>query len=371
MLFVSPHLTYDPTESLEPAAEALTGMRADIPAEVNVATLAAGQWWVYPLARSSGDIFYGLRLTPGVALQQSAVVVAQRSVATTLASRPAYLVPTRIHRTILASPARWDEIAATPVARWKDLVALHHSLGGQDDLDELRKVLDDKRLQAQHALPGLRKVHPVRLETQARLDPTPETVAYTRYVARVVAERTAPLPALDAGCWNEALATLVLSMAEESSDDDERRAAEEWAARRIVMQLPGLDARSSIVTELSENESVRIAQRAAKIVLKAKEHADVDPRALPAIAKVTTATYDGATHLELATHLEAAKEYAGAFTSLMTAAFWQAQREDEVDATILERARTLARKASWTEIADSLDEMQEARADLINEGEWR
>lgn len=371
MMFVSPHLKYDPTESLKPAAEALTGMRADIPSEVNVATLTAGQWWVYPLARSSGDIFYGLRMTPGAALTQSPVVVAQRSVATTLASCPAYLVPTRIHRTILASPARWDQIAATPVAQWKDLVALHHSLGGEDDLDELRKVLKDKRLQAQHAIKDFRKAHPVRLETQARLDPTPETAAYTKYVATVVTERTAPLPAPDAGCWNEALATLVLTMAKENAHDDDPRAAEEWAARRIVRQLPGLDSRTSVVTELSEDESVRIARSAAKLVLKAKDKTDVDPRVLPALAKVATAKYDGAAHLELAKALESAKDYAGAFTALMTAAFWQAQRKEEVDAPILDRVRKLARKAKWIDIADALDEMNEVRADLIKEGEWR
>jgi hypothetical protein len=372
MMFVSPHLKYDPTKSLKPAAEALSGLKADIPSDVNVATLSAGQWWVYPLARSFQENFVGLRLTPGVPLKQSPVVVAQRAVAITLASRPAHLVPVQMHRLVWASEARWDQLAATPANQWKELVALHRSLGGDDDLDELRKVLQDKRLKAQHFVKGFRAVYPVRLETQARLDPTPETAAYARYVAKVVTEQTAPVPAPEAGCWNEALATIVLTVAkDESADDEPRDAEEQWAARKIVGQLPGLDARTTVVPELSEDEAKRIASSAAKTVTKAKDKTGVDPRALPAIAKVaTTKKYDGSAHVTLAKTLELAADYDAAFTALMTAAFWQAQHKDEVDTAIHDRARKLARKAKWIDIADALDEMHDVRAEMIKDGEW-
>jgi hypothetical protein len=371
-MFVSPHLKFDPTKSLKPAAEYLCGMTAEIPPEVNVATLSAGQWWAYPLARAADDVFFGLRLTPGVSLKRSPVVVAQRALAKTIASRPAYLVPVRVHQIVLGSEARWAELAATAAKPWKELIDLHHSLGGDDDLDELRKVLKDKRLKAAHRSPDFPTKQQVRLETQARLDPTPETAAYASYVARVLSERAAPAPAPEAGCWNEALATLVLYVAQQESDDQAPRHAEEqWAARRIVSQLPGLDARTNVVTDLSEEAAIRIATSAAKIVTKAKDKTGVDPRGWAAIGKVaSTKKYDGSAHLELAKTLEAAKDHPGAFVALMTAAFWQAQRKDTVDTTIHDRARKLARKARWVDIADALDEMHEVRAEMIKDGDW-
>src|SRR3954469_24984749 len=229
MMFVSPHLKYDPTKSLKPAAASLTGMRADIPPEVTVATLSAGQWWVYPIAHTSDQVFFGLRLTPGVPLKQSSVVIAQRSLANTLASRPAHFVPVRVLRYAWSSDVRWDEIAGSSAKDWKELVQLHHSLGGNDDLEDLRKGLKDKPLKSKIRGSSFKTTFPVRLETLARLDPTPETAAYTKYLVKTLAEGKAPAPAPDAGCWNEALATLVLSNARENlQHDDPRDAEEQW-----------------------------------------------------------------------------------------------------------------------------------------------
>jgi hypothetical protein len=372
MMFASPHLKYDPKKSLKSGAAELCGMTAALPPEVNVATLSAGQWWVYPLAREGNDVIVGLRLTPGVPLGQSPVVVAQRALATTHASRPAYFVPVRVHRLIGSDPDHWNEIAATPAKKWKELVELHHSLGGDDDLDELRKVLKDKQLKARSTGSNFRATYPVRLEIRARLDPTPETAAYTSYLAKAMSERQAPAPAPEAGCWNEALASLTLYVAQQQSDDDDPREAEEqWAARRRVSQLPGLDVHTSFVPDLSEESAMRVATSAAKIVTKAKDKTGVDPRALPAIAKVASMKkYDGSAHLTLAKTLELAADHAAAFTALMTAAFWQAQRKDTVDTAIHDQARKLARKAKWIDIADALDEMHEVRAKLIKGGDW-
>lgn len=372
MMFLSPHLKYDPTKSLNPAAASLCGIAGpDLPPEVTVATLAAGQWWVYPLAWSVDSIFIGLRLTPGVPLKQSPVVEAQRSLASTIASRPEFLVPVLVHKQASSGGARWDGIAATSAKKWKELVALHHSLGGDDELEELRKVLKDKRLQAQHADPDFRTSHRAGLETQARLDRTPETAAYTSYVAKVTSKphsaRTAPSPAPEAGCWNEALASLILEVAQHPDHRKSRRQDELWAAERIVRELPGLDARNAFF----EETATTMAITAAKVVTKAKDKASIDPRALPAIVQVaTTKKYDGSAHLALAKTFEASKDYTEAFVALMTAAFWQAQRKRTVDTSIHGRARKLARKAKWIEIADALDEMHEVRAEMIIDGDW-
>lgn len=48
-----------------------------------------------------------------------------------------------------------------------------------------------------------------------------------------------------------------------------------------------------------------------------------------------------------------------------------AQRLGEVDTTIHDRARKLALKARWIDIADALDEMHDVRAEMIEDGEWR
>jgi hypothetical protein len=366
MMFVSPHLKFDPTRSLTGETEPLCGMRAEIPPEVNRATLRAGQWWVYPLARGADNILFGLRLTPGVAMKDSAVVVADRAQAATIASSPAYLVPTRLHGTLRRGGEKWDELASLPPRKWKALVALHHTLGGDDDLDEVRKLVRDKAVKKLYETGDYRALVTTQCEWQQRLDRAPETAAYARYLVRAVTEKVAPTPTPDAGCWNAALATLALWMSQHDPDEQPHRDAELWSAWRVVHQLPGLDSSRGTGTEVgwTPGPAVELQISAAKVVTKRKDKAWASDLLLPAVEKLAASKkYDGAAHLAAATALDKARDPAGAFTALMAAAYWRVQARGEADVEVLGTARKLARKAKW-EIADALDEIFETQEQL-------
>jgi hypothetical protein len=367
MMFVSPHLKFDPTESLSPDVERLCDLEAEIPPEVNLESFRAGQWWVYPLGRAGGSHLVGLRLTPGRTLASSAVVVAKGAQAMTIASSPAYLVPIRLHDRLRRGGASWDEIAGLSKAEWKALVELHHTLGGTDDLTELRKLTTDKAVKAAYekGAQDYRAMATARAESQQRLDRAPETQVYARYVLAAALDRVAPTPTPEAGCWNEALASLALYMSQNDPDGKPHRDDELWAAWRVMHGLPGLDtARSGtgINVDVSVPAAVALDVSAAKVVTKRKDAAwAADPR-LPAIEKLATSKkYDGAAHLDAAAALEQAKDHAGAFEARIAATYWKVHATGAADRSALDEARTLARTATWTEVADALDELYEAQ----------
>jgi hypothetical protein len=374
MMFVSPHLSFDPTESLSPEVERLCNMAAEIPPEVNQSTFRAGQWWVYPLGRAGGHHLVGLRLTPGTALVSSSVVIARGPQAITIASSPAYLVPIRVHDNMMGGGARWDEIAKLSKATWKALVALHHTLGGADDLDELRKLTTDKAVKRAYEKGSADYAGMVRTraESLTRLDAATETQVYARYLVNAAVEGVAPTPAPEAGCWNPAIATLALFMSQNDPDDQPRRDEELWAAWRVMHQLPGLDtARSGtgIIATDSTATAVALNTSAAKVVTKRKDKAWASDPVLAAAAKLATVkTYDGAAHLEAAAALDKAGDAAGAFTQMAAATYWRAQAKGAADPKALDAARKLARRAAWTEVADSLDELHQTERDLEAEG---
>lgn len=374
MMFVSPHLTFDPTKSLSPGVERLCGMAAEIPPEVNRETFGAGQWWVYPLGRAGGSHLVGLRLTPGTALAKSSVVIARGPLASTIASSPAYLVPIRVHDNMMGGGARWDEIARLSKAEWKALVELHHTLGGGDDLDELRKLTTDKAVKKAYEkgsadYDGMVRA---RAESLTRLDAASETRVYASYLVKAAVERVAPTPTPEAGCWNPALATLALFISQNDPDDDPRRDEQLWAAWRVVHHLPGLDtARSGTGIVVSDTISVAVALHisAAKVVTKRKDKAWTSDPVLAAAEKLATAKkYDGAAHLEAAAALDKAGDAAGAFTQMAAATYWRVQARGASDPEALDAARKLARRARWTEVADSLDELHQTQQELEAEG---
>ena len=108
---------------------------------------------------------------------------------------------------------------------------------------------------------------------------------------------------------------------------------------------------------------------AAKVVTKRKRQEWAADPLVPAIEKLaTTKHYNGAVHLEAASALENANDHHAAFDALAAAAYWQAQAAGACDGNTLSAARTLARRAQWLEIADSLDQLYKARAELDAEG---
>lgn len=374
MMFVSPHLKFDPTKSLSPDVERLCNMAAEIPPEVNQATFRAGQWWVYPLGRSGGETLVGLRLTPGTALAKSPVVVARGPQAITIASSPASLVPIRVHDNMMGGGARWDQIAKLTRAQWKALVELHHTFGGKDELDELRKLTTDKAVKKAYEkgsadYAGMMRT---RAESLTRLDPAKETRAYASYLVKAAVERVAPTPAPEAGCWNPALAAIALYLSQNDPDDEPHRDEELWAAWRVVHHLPGLDTGRSgtgIVATDSAETGAALNVSAAKVVTKRKDKAWASDPVLAAAAKLAAARkYDGAAHLEAAAALEKAGDAEGAFTQIAAATYWRVQARGAADPGAIEVASKLARRAKWTQVADSLDEMHQTQQELEAEG---
>jgi hypothetical protein len=358
MMFVSPHLAFNPLRSLPRDLEWPCDMQADIPPEINLETFRAGQWWVYPLARSGGTQIVALLLTPGVALAHSPVVVAQAGQAITIASSPAYLIPIRLHEKMVRGGQEWDELAATPAKTWKALVALHHTFGGKGELEELRKLLGDKRIKKTYEASDFRALMSAYAESQQRLDQAPETATYTSYLLQAASQKVAPTPTPEAGCWNAALASLALFV-NQHDEDTPRRDEEQWAAWQVAHHLPGLDTSRSgngIVVDCSIDAADELNVSAAKVVTKRKRKEWASDLLVPAIEKLaTTKKYSGAAHRDAAVALETARDYPAAFRALAAAAHWQARAAGTADGTDLDAARKLARRAGWLDIADALD----------------
>jgi hypothetical protein len=370
MMFVSPHLKFDPTNSLSPELEALCNMRAEIPAEVNLHAFAAGQFWVYPLGRNADTTLVGLQLSPGKALADSAVVEFDGAISATLASSPAYLVPIRLHDRMLTGGRDWDQIAKLPAKTWKALVTLHETLGGEDELEHIRKLTSDKAVKAAYekGRADFRGLVTAWFESQQRLDRAPETSVYARYMIKAVLDRLAPVPTPEAGCWNGALASMALFVSQNDPDDEPHREEELWASWRTSHCLPGLDTGRSgkgSSASLDLETSANINHGAAKVVTKRKLPAwEADPL-LPAIEKLAKSKkYDGSAHHAAAAALEKAKDYSGAFIALASCSYWQVVANGTAKRDTLDQARKLAHKAKWTEVADSLDEMFDTRKEV-------
>ena len=372
MMFVSPHLGFDPTEDLSPEVEVLCNLQAEIPPEVNLFTFAAGQHWVAPLGRSGGNVLVGLRLVPGRALAQCPVVEVEGAQAVTIASSPAHLVPVRLHERLRQGGAAWDELAALDDERWAALVALHHKLGGQGQLEAVRALLSDAGLRQLYDGGGDRKAQATaRAEVLQRLDPSPETAAYARYLARAGVDRVAPTPVPEAGGWTDSLCTLALYASQHDPEDEPHRDDESWAAWRVAQQLPGLDTARvglGLVPGLRRDAGAALALGAAKVVVKrARPEWQAGPL-WPAIERLAhEPDYDGLAHLEAAAALERAGEAAAAFTALAASSYWEVVARGEATRDALAPACALARRAGWTELADSLEELQTLRQDVLAE----
>lgn len=372
MMFVSSQLGFDPTEDLSPEVEALCNLQAEIPPEVNQATFAAGLHWTAPLGRSGGDVLVAIRLVPGLGLAQSPVVEIAGGQAVTIASSPARLVPVRLHERMRQGGAAWDELRALDDDAWQALILLHRKLGGEDRLEAVRSLLDDRELrQLYDGGAGLAAQAKVRARVLEHMDPGPETSAYARYLARYGAERVAPTPAPDAGPWTEAAATLALYASQNDPDDEPRREEETWAAWRVAQQLPGLDSArtgAGLWPTLSRAAGAELALAAAKVVVKRASAPQRAHLLWPALERLANdPEYDGEAHFAAAEALERAGDVAGAFSALAASAYWEVVARGQVERDALAASAELARRAAWRQGADSLDELVAMRRALAED----
>jgi hypothetical protein len=371
----SPHWTFDPTAfTLDPSVAWLCDLRLDILDDVNLEALRSGLWWVYPIGRSFSNSLIGLRLRPGTPLARSPVVSARGAEAVTLCSSPAYLVPTLVFNQMLIGEPRWREVAKLSAADWAPAIALHRALGGGDDLEGLRAVAADRALAASIAVGAddyERWVHAVS-GIKSRLDAAPETATYWRYAAAVAITKSAtPLP--DAGGWNGALAALAFYASRDEGAPEAARALQLEAAWRMMQAPPALDTSRSgtgIALVPSSHKSVELGVSAAKVVAKRKPPAWTGDPLLPAIEQLaTTKPYDGAAHALAASILARAGDPERAFDALTAAAYWSFHASGSAQPDALDAAVGVARHAGSTDVADALEQLRDARAQLEAEAQ--
>lgn len=363
MMFVSPHLKFDPTRPLSPMVEPLCNLRMEITAEVNLHAFDAGQFWTYPLARRGEYGMVGIRLTPGKDLKDSPVVEVVGAQGLTLASSTASLVPICLWERVRGGGASWRNLSRQPAKVWDDLIAFHHTLGGTGELEAVRALLRDRSIKAACEkgagdYPGLVAAC---FEAQQRMDPAPETAVYASYMTNAVRARAAP-PVPEAGCWNDALIAFAVAMKAKNAD------GLRW---RLMGQLPGLDADRlpfSLIPGLQVAKAAPMLRSAARSLCKRPNPAWTTDPLWPAVEAISSARkYDGVAHLDVARSLEASGEFAAAFKALAASAWWDTAAHETATREVLEPARALARRAGWAQIADSLDEMVEVRREAREE----
>jgi hypothetical protein len=187
----------------------------------------------------------------------------------------------------------------------------------------------------------------------------------------VATERVAPTPTPEAGCWDGALAALAFYVNQNDPEDEPHHHEELWAASRVVHGRPGLDTGRSgtgIIADFSVESAVLLNVSAAKVDAKRKDGGLARDLLLPAIKKLaTTKSCDGSAYVVAAGALEQADDPAGAFTALVAATYWRVHAKGAADRQALDAVRKLARRASWPEVAVSLDELYDAQAELETE----
>jgi hypothetical protein len=371
---ISPYLKLNPLKDLPADSEHLYGVSGDIPTDVHIEVVRAGLWWVHPLGRRSPNVIVGLRLTPGVPLARSPVVSGRNATVSTESSSPAYLIPLHLHQYLIGGEEGWDRVAsfAASKEKWAALLKIHHVLGGQDNLEHIRKMLADRALRKVYAdESNLRARRRAIGESRQKIEPVSETLAYLQYASKAADTFVAPLPTPDAGCWNAALASLVFYASQNDPDEEPRLLEELDSAWRVMHFPPGLDtSRSGTGTALisSSEKSSALVKSAAKIVVKRKQKEWVSDPLFPAIEKLAkTKKYDGAAHVVAAAELERAGRFADAFNALIAAAYWEQNATGVAGKDRLEAALKLAKKAKWEEIAGSLEQQRETRRWLEEE----
>jgi hypothetical protein len=328
-----------------------------------------GTWWMLPFARSWGGDLVGLRLLPGVPRAECPVVRAMGPGAVTVASRPACLVPTMVFAKMLEGTYDWLLASELLDGEWEELAGLHAALGGSDGLSALRAVVLDESLREACANPESESWNDAATEGFVRLDPSPETAIYRRYLQRAVATGEAPAPPPSAGCWNAALASLSFLVNRAGSRDPAGRANELRAAWAVINQPSGIDTSwrerpshaclldPAAGARLVYSAARRLAERPAEIPMTWK----YDPLWAVARALVDAGSpsrYDGTAHLQAAALLDdEVGDRERAFAALMSVGFWNYLALDRSLSPPREAARWMAERYGWKDLLESLSSM--------------
>lgn len=322
--------SFDPSGlEIEEELAAACDLRFDVYDDTKLEALNAGLWWVLPIARNHASQLIGLRLWPGRALAESAVVVSNGSEAVTLCSRPAALVPRRLFDHMASGAERWREVSGWSEAQWAKAAALHRALGGDDELAALRAVAADGALAARLRGDADTKAR-ARGEGYGRIDPAPETAAYYGFAAEVAVALAATKPMPEVGAWSQALAALAFwgsGREPKAAGAAELRRAAAW---KVMEGPPALDTSRSgggmTIAPSADLAPALVRKAASFVVAECKAERGGDPRwaAIEAVARGggEAGGYDGGEHGKAAAALEAGGDVEGAYAALTAAAYW-------------------------------------------------
>jgi len=326
--------------------------------------IAGGTWWAFTIALANQGRSVSVRLAPGQAARDGAVVLCRGNTCITLATSLGHALPVLIYYLeVHRIPGGWSRLQE----RWPrvedELVALHESLGGAGRLEALRDVLFDDRLAVQAGIAA----EGVLSEILCRLDPSPSHVAYRKYAQKAISERDAPLPLPEGlGPWKEAATTVAyVTPRSEPPRSIELRAA--WDVLRISAALDTgqIYMPRHLFTPITTRSQDMLLSAAAKLIESAKDLPEAwreEPmwHTVEAMASEGRA-YTGLAHMEAARDLDLAGRPEEAFTALTSAAFWSSTALGTAFLPALEAARYLAENHGWTEIGEILNTLWELR----------
>lgn len=346
-----------------------------------------GLWHIVPIMEEVDPIdspfVIGLRLVPGMTLEQSPVVLAREKQALTIASTPATLVPNLLfyHNMDVMGDEGWKELKANwPTVRG-ELLELHHLCGGQDNLEPFEAFLHDEQVME---TPLFQK-DASRALVWTAVDTSPEHLAFRRYVQRFIDDPAFLTPPPDTlGVWTWYAASCAAARAEKWARDtlllmDARQYGESdpdieatlprllpvseaapylWAALDRAMPIDANAGDTHPIVQFSLPKRINHAIADQASALTDRETAEQVPRwmrddplwfALSALGEQGSLGYRGAQHVETAAVLDSDRgEPERSLNALISAAYWWAVCVRSPNPLMLDAAIYLARKRGWS-----------------------
>lgn len=300
------------------------------------------------------------RLAPGVAV---ADIVAGESML--IAGHPSTFLPVwAVTRLVHGTTAEWDACQGWGKGEWELLIALHHRLGGDDELHGLHEVFSDRTLRAALCRDLDGDLWSARLpDAFAAAAPTDGRARVQRVLAEVATHGW--MPALDPstfGAWRGPLETS-LGLRGNPPDPAVLLNVLRAAARRPSSH----DASWAGLVGVGGCSGTAAKDHGAPI-LTARALAERSPadwtgpwaRAVRSLAAAGS-SYDGRAHLEIVESLCADGDHAGAWQAVLTACFWMFRRYGRVHGEVQLLCGRLARELSpegvWPTVARNLRAM--------------
>jgi hypothetical protein len=307
---------------------------------------AAGTFALSPIGIVDDLWVIGARLRPGRAVTESAIVCALGPSSVTLAPAPRFLVPGLVLRSVRGNRKRWRRVRELLDVEWRELAALHASLGAEDQLERFRALIEDDllgaRITAEHRNEQVQAV----ADAWVRLDDSP-TAGHFAEAIRTVLAGGVPNVHRSYGAWR----TAVAGMCSAATTSD---FAQWWWA--LVSESPGVDAAVMphgapelvAAAQLQQDAARRLAE------LDGPWQADLLWPAVDALARaIRPHLYNGLAHVEAARALDEAAQPERAWDALESAAYW-AVTAGHTPYQIMSAARWLAEKNGWVALAENL-----------------